>query len=509
MQQQHRGEGGRTVQPSSIRSLASGRIRSSSFVCTTLHDCEDPALYFEDENGNIEHNHDVNDLIVKLSTSLPLTKASTCQTSTDDTSTCIAGIGMNPPTTDSVLIFDSSNNTVIEEFIDCPPAQQTPHMKHQHSQNADPKQRHTGKGNNSKPANEYSYQHIITAFLKGNTTCTNVDDDDLSSVAVPYNGNFNDGSRRTDFMDCFIGPTVTACPNGQPYNLLPDATTSYPMSPIRSLMAASFPKSLFVPAYGDSAIAAAGTATENDKNCGNAGRTVPTRAQREVQYWKRRLGHAARYYGKVHPETAEATFNLGHAQLRGLNYDLALENFTLAHSIWRSLRRDDRFHLTIGRALDAMGLAVLRSATRQRQQQHQHQQSRKRTDDLHEAQRLLEQAFAIRHHHLGVWHVDTVETYNKLASVHLHLGRLVEARHAYQEVYYVRQAVFGGSHPSVAISAHAVANCCYKMGAAVQASEWYQRALDVYDAMRLPYHHPTVSKLLKDRSRLEQQHLVG
>merc|ERR1719162_254236 len=120
------------------------------------------------------------------------------------------------------------------------------------------------------------------------------------------------------------------------------------------------------------------------------------------------------------------------------------------------------------------------------------------------ARRLLEQAFAIRNHHLGAWHVDTVETYNKLASVLLHLGLLKEASKAYREVFLVRRSIFGNGHPSVAIAAHSLANCHYKMGAVKESLGWYRISLDVYETMGLSYRHPAVTKLLMDQSRLEE-----
>jgi hypothetical protein len=518
--QRRRLEGGRAggIPTPSVRSLATGRIRIGSFACGTLHQCEDPSLYIDDDEAHQLHNRNVESLIVKLSTSLPLTKTATCETSTDDT-LCTAA-KLNPAVADSVLILDTSNNTVVEELLD-PPPHHWQHQLRQHSTAIVPSRRHRNGATTTqnkkppKPAGDYSYQHIIRNFLTGNTTCY-VGDDDVSSLAASYDGNLHNANNinpNAAFLNCFVMPQGMATSTGQMKSLF-DADTTSPLSPIRSLMRASFPKSLFVPAYDDStADHAAGS--EDDTNYGSiAGsrETATTLGQREVQYFKRRLDHATRYYGKVHSQTADASYNLGEAQLRNFHYDLALENFARALAICRSLHREDRFHLSIGRALDAMGLAVLRSSAKQQQPQPQPQGNHQRMDALQEAQRLLEQAFAIRHHHLGVWHVDTVETYNRLASVQLHLGRLNEACHAYQEVFYVRQAIFGRTHPSVAISAHSVANCYYKLGGpehVPKSLEWYRRALDIYEAMALPYHHPAVSKLLKDQSRLEKYLLAG
>ena len=261
---------------------------------------------------------------------------------------------------------------------------------------------------------------------------------------------------------------------------------------------------------------------------------------REIQYWRQRLHYATKYYGKAHTATADAYFNLGQAQTKlqynhgNSNhsnsivnkkkqqfYNLAVENLTISYQIWE--RKHGPHHVSVGRALDALALAVIRRANHSKKGNNINSTKKNDTttttttnnnpdpevavvyeNDMRYAQQLLEQSFAIRHYHLGVWHVDTVDSYNKLASVHLHLGELRKACHHYKEVFFTRRAIFGGRHPSVAISAHAVANCYYKLRDVPEALHWYQLSLDVYERMKLPYRHPTVAKLLKDRSRLDQ-----
>jgi tetratricopeptide (TPR) repeat protein len=148
-----------------------------------------------------------------------------------------------------------------------------------------------------------------------------------------------------------------------------------------------------------------------------------------------------------------------------------------------------------------MGLAMMRKAQPSRKAK---KTTTMDTPLMRKAQQILYQAFAIRFHKLGVWHVDTVETYNKLASVHLHLGELKEACQAYQQVLLVRRAIFGCSHPSVAISAHSLANVYYKLQMEHESMHWYQVALVIYEEdLQLSHHHPTVAKLLKDRARLD------
>jgi Tetratricopeptide repeat len=178
-------------------------------------------------------------------------------------------------------------------------------------------------------------------------------------------------------------------------------------------------------------------------------------------------------------------------------YDSAMHHFFGAMEVWK--RKHGPCHVKIGRVLDAIGLAMMRKAQ---------PSSKHETVDLalmKKAQSHLRQSFAIRFHQLGVWHVDTVETYNKLASVHLHLGELKEACQAYQQVFLVRRAIFGSRHPSVAISAHSLANVFYKLHMKHESLHWYQVAQIIYeDELHLSHHHPTLVKLLKDRARLEQ-----
>jgi len=253
---------------------------------------------------------------------------------------------------------------------------------------------------------------------------------------------------------------------------------------------------------------------------------------REIQYWRKRLHYATKHYGMSHSSTADAYFNLGRAQLNSKHnevcndsfllhvkdprdvaawqkhqYDSAIENLTAAHGIWECKHGPE--HLAVGRALDSLALAVVRRANHNRStttsgSSHSRTSQRFVAEDLNYAKRLLEEAFAIRVHHLGVWHVDTIETYNKLASVLLHLGLFKEASRSYREVFLVRRAIFGNRHPSIAITAHSLANCHYRMRAFQESLRWYRISLDVYEMMGLSYRHPAVTKLLKDQSRLEE-----
>jgi tetratricopeptide (TPR) repeat protein len=238
----------------------------------------------------------------------------------------------------------------------------------------------------------------------------------------------------------------------------------------------------------------------------------PTKVQREITYWLQQIEQTVQYQKRIqestckrnsachfNSQTADLQFNLGQAYMKISDYDSAIQHYTAAKNIWS--RQHGPHHVTIGRALDATGLAIMRKA----QPLHKSKSNSKMDIALMKtAQQILKRAFAIRFHNLGVWHVDTVETYNKLASVHLHLGELNEACQAYQQVLLVRRAIFGVGHPSVAISAHSLANVYYKLQMKLESMHWYQMALLIYeDDLQLSHQHPTVAKLLKDRARLD------
>lgn len=213
------------------------------------------------------------------------------------------------------------------------------------------------------------------------------------------------------------------------------------------------------------------------------------RDQQQEKYWSSIAISRTMKYGTMHRQTAEALLLLGHAHMRLNKFQAAMDVFQSSCKIFKAL--DGPTHLSVGRALDAFGLAALRY-------------KEAGTSNLTKAKNALEEAFAIRFHSLGVWHVDTVETFNKIASVYLHLGRLQEAAHAYNEVFLVRKAIYGSNHPSVAISAHGLANVYLRLQQPQESLRYFQVAMNVYNAMRLPNNHPTVARLLNDLKRLEQ-----
>lgn len=271
---------------------------------------------------------------------------------------------------------------------------------------------------------------------------------------------------------------MTACSEPETPHLSPGGTTS--------LLTASFPKSLRVPSKHNFTRDDASSASQVTMDAHEAEKF--NMAKQEQAYWNSLVTSRSMTYGAVHRQTAEAMFNLGHAHMRLNDCEKSMGYFKSASRIWKSL--DGPTHLSVGRALDAYGLAALRSV--------------KTEKSLRQAKVALEEAFAIRFHTLGVWHVDTVETFNKIASVHLHLGDFREACRAYEEVYLVRKAIFGVEHPSVAISAHSLATVHTHLSQPEKALKFYDIAFDIYTNMKLSHDHPTVARLLRDRKRLEQ-----
>ncbi|MBM5802465.1 MAG: tetratricopeptide repeat protein, partial [Cyanobacteria bacterium K_DeepCast_35m_m2_023] len=209
--------------------------------------------------------------------------------------------------------------------------------------------------------------------------------------------------------------------------------------------------------------------------------------RKEQVFWDTIAASRIRTLGMDHHDTGEAFLSLGHAHLRLNEYDEAMEAFHTCCKIFEAL--DGPTHLSVGRALDAFGLAALRNY-------------KGGTVYLIQAKTALEEAFAIRFHNLGVWHADTVETYNKIGNVYLHMGRLKEAADAYREVYLVRQAIYGNDHPSVAIIAHGLSNIHFNMRQYKEAQHYYNMAYKVYKSMNLSDRHPAIVRLRKDRDRL-------
>jgi tetratricopeptide (TPR) repeat protein len=139
-------------------------------------------------------------------------------------------------------------------------------------------------------------------------------------------------------------------------------------------------------------------------------------------------------------------------------------------------------------ALNKVGLASCRSS--------------KLNANLRNAMDALNQSFSIRYELLGPTHVDTIDTLNNMAAVHLHLQEFQEARQAFFEVWTLREVIFGPKHPSVAVTAHCLGRVYMRLNEVAEASKYYHNALDIYRYLRLSEDNPTVARLLNDITSL-------
>lgn len=298
----------------------------------------------------------------------------------------------------------------------------------------------------------------------------------------------------SDRFDDYLNSCNTLCQPPEPDFDFVSASSTYATSTkykSTTLMSMAFPSDLRVPSIISKPIRESPNVLldDDDDDVSEAQVTLTKIKQKEQTYWNTVLTARKMTHGIVHGQTAQAFMYLGNSHMRGGDYPQATKAFESACHIYKIL--DGPHTLSVAGSLDSIGLAALRW-------------SRKNTITLHNAQEVLGEAFAIRFALLGPWHVDTVETYNKMASVHLHLKEFREAAKAYEEVHSVRAAIFGENHPSVAIAAHSLANVYLKLSQHDLSYHYYNVALDVYKHMQLPTDHPTVARLLRDRKRLER-----
>jgi tetratricopeptide (TPR) repeat protein len=267
----------------------------------------------------------------------------------------------------------------------------------------------------------------------------------------------------------------------------PSRQLSSPSSSIRRVaLDKQFPVSLSIPAV-PLHDRTASTASPHSSPRQQQPRINPKirKAQEKRMYWIKRAASCLAECGSDNLETADAYMELGQAELQVRDYTAAKSSFQLAYCMFRRFRK----HVAVAKALDCLGVTNSRCGAAY----------------LDKALELLQEAFQIRRQELGVWHVDTVDTMNRIAKVHALAENFPEARRCYWEVFWVRKAIFGAQHPSVAVAAHDLANCFVRLGSLEDGSNFYQIAMEIFDKMGLPSGNPAVSKLLRDMKQLEQQ----
>ena len=203
--------------------------------------------------------------------------------------------------------------------------------------------------------------------------------------------------------------------------------------------------------------------------------------------------------------------DLGHAEFFATQFENAVESFLQAACIYRDFGRP----VATAKALDRAGVAYCRAL------KYFDAESRKISNDsnLHDpslylpagmkpsgAMQCLRDALAIRQKELGPWHIDTVDTLNHMANLYLLTGNPLQAAMISEQVFYLRDAIFGPLHPAVGVVAHEVANATLQSDSMHndKAKHWYQLASDIYQALNLPLDNPAVQRLLKDIRRMER-----
>lgn len=114
----------------------------------------------------------------------------------------------------------------------------------------------------------------------------------------------------------------------------------------------------------------------------------------------------------------------------------------------------------------------------------------------------LDEALLIRYEKLGPTHIDTVETLNKIARVQMKLCWFVDSRNSYYEVLKLRQAIFGDTHPCVAITAHALATVHARLYEIGEAKLCFSRALTIFQRNGMGK-HKFADRIRQDISELQ------
>ena len=211
------------------------------------------------------------------------------------------------------------------------------------------------------------------------------------------------------------------------------------------------------------------------------------KAQQERSYWNTIVSSRIQHCSAVHPSTAEALMQLGNAHAHCGEYAQALAVYKSAVRVFRKLYGEE--HLSVAAALNKVGLLACRFSEK---------------ESLQIARKALIQSFTLRHTILGPTHVDTVESLNNIAGVHMHLYEYQPARKAYYEVFSVRKALWGKYHPSVGVVAQALGSVHLQLAEMKYASKFFRIALEIYRRNNLAPENPTMKKLEAEMNKMER-----
>ena len=181
--------------------------------------------------------------------------------------------------------------------------------------------------------------------------------------------------------------------------------------------------------------------------------------------------------------------NFGHVQFLAQEYHAAGRSYNSALKIFRA--KYGNFHLSVARALDKLGLAISMTGA-----------------NLDSALNKLKVALKIRCELLGPGHVDSVDSLNNLASVHMNRGDFTIATRYYRLVIRYREQIFGRYHASVGVAAYTLA-CILddRLESSRDARRYFNMAREIYDAIGLvkssPYYVDACARLREKCKLLE------
>ncbi|KAL7570015.1 hypothetical protein ACA910_017059 [Epithemia clementina (nom. ined.)] len=207
--------------------------------------------------------------------------------------------------------------------------------------------------------------------------------------------------------------------------------------------------------------------------------------------WSKSINRLASQYGKDHVRVADALIEHGIAQIHAEAYLQASMSLEPAVAIYR--RRKQGSSLALARALQHLGTAY-----------HKIESMTEKPVLCIKSKKCFGEALKIRYEELGQLHPDTASIVNCLGGVYMTTRNYTDARLSYLEVVSVRQAIFGIFHPSVAVAAHALANAALYLGDLEEATIYYCKALDIYEALNLRQDHPSLARLLRDMKRMQR-----
>lgn len=176
-------------------------------------------------------------------------------------------------------------------------------------------------------------------------------------------------------------------------------------------------------------------------------------------------------------QRASSLLEAGMKNIESGKHEIAIQSFGNAASIFR---RSPKKAVALARTLNLLGTAYTRAC------------------QWDEALPCLHESLLLRYKHLGKWHVDTVDTMNNIGNVYMRSGSFKYARRCYWQVFWARQAIFGTQHPSVAVSAHDLANAFQAAERYGKAHKFYGIAMQVYEELSVPKSNPAIRCLLRD-----------